>query len=92
MGIAQRADDVGEHAHGHGDRRALGADAGAERRTPLNEPLPQQEAIEFGFVAPSDDELLLASDEFAGNIGNDVLRRFRVIFDYSRRSMVLESN
>jgi hypothetical protein len=37
-------------------------------------------------------EGMLASDEFAGNIGNDVLRRFKVIFDYSRRSMVLESH
>lgn len=33
---------------------------------------------------------LLASEEFEGNIGNDVLRRFKVIFDYSRRMMILE--
>jgi hypothetical protein len=37
-------------------------------------------------------EGMLASEEFAGNIGNDVLRRYKVIFDYSRRLMVLESN
>lgn len=34
---------------------------------------------------------LLASEEFDGNIGNDFLRRFNVIFDYSRRLMILES-
>lgn len=34
---------------------------------------------------------MLASEEFDGNIGNDFLRRFKVIFDYSRRSMILES-
>jgi hypothetical protein len=33
---------------------------------------------------------LLASEEFEGNIGSDVLRRFKVIFDYSRRVMILE--
>jgi hypothetical protein len=37
-------------------------------------------------------EGMLASEEFAGNIGNDVLRRFKVVFDYSRRLMILESN
>jgi predicted aspartyl protease len=34
---------------------------------------------------------MLANEEFDGNIGNDFLRRFKVIFDYSRRSMILES-
>ncbi len=34
---------------------------------------------------------MLASEEFEGNIGNDVLRRFKVIFDYSRRLMIVES-
>jgi hypothetical protein len=34
---------------------------------------------------------MLASEEFDGNIGNDFLRRFKVVFDYSRRSMILES-
>ena len=44
------------------DRRSVGAG----RRAPQVEPpLPQQEAIEFGFNAPSDEELLLASEEFA---------------------------
>lgn len=37
-------------------------------------------------------EGMAASEEFDGNIGNDFLRRFdKVIFDYSRRSMILES-
>jgi hypothetical protein len=35
-------------------------------------------------------EGMLASAEFDGNIGNDFLRRFKVAFDYSRRSMFLE--
>ncbi len=35
---------------------------------------------------------MLASDEFDGNIGNDFLRRFKVIFDYSRRLMITESS
>ena len=33
-----------------------------------------------------------ASEEFAGSIGAGVLRRFKVIFDYSRRTMILESD
>lgn len=36
-------------------------------------------------------EGMLANAEFDGNIGNDILRRFKVVFDYSRRSMFLES-
>ncbi|HEX8264004.1 MAG TPA: retropepsin-like aspartic protease [Pyrinomonadaceae bacterium] len=34
---------------------------------------------------------MLANEEFDGNIGNDILRRFKVVFDYSRRLMILES-
>ena len=34
---------------------------------------------------------LLANEEFDGNIGNDFLRRFKVVFNYSRRLMILES-
>ena len=33
----------------------------------------------------------MANKKFDGNIGNDVLRQFKVIFDYSRRTMILES-
>jgi hypothetical protein len=35
---------------------------------------------------------MLASGEFEGNIGNDILRRFKIVFDYSRHLMILESN
>lgn len=35
---------------------------------------------------------MLASGEFEGNIGDDILRRFKIVFDYSRRLMILESN
>ncbi|HEV2864269.1 MAG TPA: aspartyl protease family protein [Pyrinomonadaceae bacterium] len=35
-------------------------------------------------------EGMLASDEFDGSIGNGVLRHFKVVFDYSRRLLILE--
>jgi hypothetical protein len=35
---------------------------------------------------------VLASPRFAGDLGADLLRKFRVIFDYSRNRMVLEPN
>lgn len=35
---------------------------------------------------------VLASPEFDGVIGAEILRRFRVVFDYSRRQMILEPN
>ena len=35
---------------------------------------------------------MLASGEFEGNIGNDILRRFKIVFNYSRHLMILESN
>lgn len=35
-------------------------------------------------------EGMLANEEFDGNVGNEFLRRFKVVFDYSRRSMILE--
>jgi hypothetical protein len=34
-------------------------------------------------------EGMLASEEFAGNIGGGVLKNYRVVLDYSRRLMVL---
>lgn len=37
-------------------------------------------------------EGMLASEEFDGNIGNEVLRRYKIVFDYSRRQMILEPN
>lgn len=33
-----------------------------------------------------------AGDNKAGNIGNEILRRFKVVFDYSRQRMILEPN
>ncbi|HZH31148.1 MAG TPA: DNA mismatch repair endonuclease MutL [Pyrinomonadaceae bacterium] len=44
------------------DVRAEGA---VERHAPFESAMPRQEAIEFGFTPPPDDELLLASEEFA---------------------------
>jgi hypothetical protein len=35
---------------------------------------------------------LLASAEYAGAIGGECLRRFRIVFDYSHRRMYLEPN
>jgi DNA mismatch repair protein MutL len=46
-----------------GDDRGSAA-AGQPRTQQAEPPLPQQEAIEFGFNASSDEELLLASEEF----------------------------
>ncbi len=34
----------------------------------------------------------LASPDYAGLIGGEILRRFKVIFDYSRKQMILEPN
>ena len=39
-----------------------------------------------------DKQGVLASPEFDGVIGNEIWRRFKVIFDYSRRRMILEPN
>ncbi len=39
-----------------------------------------------------DDAGALASTEFDGVIGSEVLRRFKVIFDYPRRRLILEPN
>jgi predicted metalloprotease with PDZ domain len=41
-------------------------------------------------IVSSATEGAFASEEFAGNIGNRVLERFRVTFDYQRREVVLE--
>jgi hypothetical protein len=32
----------------------------------------------------------LANPDLSGNIGNAILRRFKVVFDYSRRVMILD--
>lgn len=39
-----------------------------------------------------DTEGSLASDTNAGPLGNEILRRFRIVLDYSRRRMMLEPN
>jgi hypothetical protein len=39
-----------------------------------------------------DKQGVLASPEFDGVIGSEILRRFKVIFDYSRQQMILEPN
>ena len=39
-----------------------------------------------------DKQGVVASPEFDGIIGAEILRRFKVIFDYSRRQMILEPN
>lgn len=39
-----------------------------------------------------DKQGVVASPEFDGIVGAEILRRFKVIFDYSRRRMILEPN
>jgi len=39
-----------------------------------------------------DKKGVIASPEFDGVIGGEILRRFRVIYDYSRQQMILEPN
>jgi hypothetical protein len=39
-----------------------------------------------------DEGGIVASSEFDGVVGGDILRRFRVIFDYSRERLILEPN
>jgi hypothetical protein len=39
-----------------------------------------------------DDRGIVASPEFDGVIGGDILRRFKAIFDYSREQLILEPN
>ena len=49
--------------------------------------------IENPVVAFSTDQGgVMASDQFSGIIGSDILRRFHVVFDYQGRSMILEKN
>jgi C-terminal processing protease CtpA/Prc len=39
-----------------------------------------------------DKQGVMASPEFDGVIGAEILRRFKVVFDYSRQQMILEPN
>ena len=41
---------------------------------------------------PLGEEGTQGNKEVAGLIGNEILRRFKVIFDYSRKEMILEPN
>ncbi|MDQ1558788.1 MAG: mismatch repair protein MutL [Pyrinomonadaceae bacterium] len=69
LGVGSGDDAVAERGStqfGAGYETAGGERSGGEaRRRAQAESLPQQESIEFGFTPPSDDELLLASEEFA---------------------------
>ncbi len=61
-----RGDDA---AHQSPNLGAMGDDerasVAAERGARLQTPRPQQESIEFGYTPPPDDELLMATEEFA---------------------------
>jgi hypothetical protein len=52
-------------------------------RLKINEPVPSFSQASGGATA---------SGKFAGTIGGEILRRFTVIFDYSRQRMILEPN
>lgn len=57
--------------------------------------VPNIQLGRFTFKKPiaiffQDKQGVLASPEFDGVIGNEILRRFKVIFDYSRQQMILE--
>ena len=59
--------------------------------------VPNIQFGQFTFKKPvaiffQDKQGVVASPEFDGVIGNEILRRFKVIFDYSRRQMILEPN
>ena len=42
--------------------------------------------------ASADNEGSLSEDANDGPLGNEILRRFRIVLDYSRRRMMLEPN
>ena len=59
--------------------------------------LPQLQLAHFTFTDPvvhfaQDKKGVFASDDFSGVIGGELLRRFKVIFDYSRKRMIMEAN
>ncbi|HLL15956.1 MAG TPA: DNA mismatch repair endonuclease MutL [Pyrinomonadaceae bacterium] len=60
---------MSDHDAAHESSGVAAGDAptgeGARRGSRIETPLPQQESIEFGFAPPTDDELLLATGEFA---------------------------
>jgi hypothetical protein len=59
--------------------------------------VPNVQLGRFTFKNPiavffQDKKGVIASPEFDGAIGGEILRRFKVIFDYSRQQMILEPN
>ena len=59
--------------------------------------VPNLQLGSFSFKNPVtifflDKKGVLASPEFDGVIGGEILRRFKVVFDYSRQRMILEPN
>ena len=59
--------------------------------------LPTVQIGRFTFKKPlaiffQDTQGIVASPEFDGVLGAEILRRFNVVFDYSRRQMILEPN
>jgi len=67
-----------------------------ESRQPIGR-LPKIELGRFTIQSPvaiffQDKQGVMASPEFDGVIGSEILRRFKVIFDYSRQQMILEPN
>lgn len=59
--------------------------------------VPNVQLGRFTFKNPiaiffQDKKGVIASPEFDGVIGGEILRRFKVIFDYSRQQMILEPN
>ena len=67
-----------------------------ESRQPIGR-LPNIQLGRFTIQSPvaiffQDKQGVLASPEFDGVIGSEILRRFKVIFDYSRQQMILEPN
>ena len=59
--------------------------------------LPQLQLGHFTLTDPvvhfaQDQKGVFASEDFSGVIGGELLRRFKVIFDYSRKRIILESN
>jgi len=67
-----------------------------ESRQPIGR-LPNIQLGRFTIQNPvaiffQDKQGVMASPEFDGVIGSEILRRFKVIFDYSRQQMILEPN
>ena len=67
-----------------------------ESRQPIGR-VPNVQLGRFALKNPvavffQDKKGVLASPEFDGVIGGEILRRFRVVFDYSRQQMILEPN